>query len=323
MVMETANRKEMRHTVAEPFDDDWRRANRGTVGGSTASAVMGCSRFKTRAGLWDEMHSVIVDNKLPPRLRENDDMRRGNRFEDTAIKLLAEDLGISITKHPQNEFIMNADCPWAHSLPDGWIGAHIAEVKVPRPGTIAKVNLQGLIEEWSVQGQHNMAVCGAQKCYFGLLDPISALVHSYVLDRDEEYIREMMLAEYSFRQSVIRGERPDQPEDHEVMEEASGILIMDFEAAVQAAETFFRLRDIVTDAKETLEVAKQSLIDLSDDAMVFEVSGVGRFYHKTGKPRRLFNKDAAIAAYPMLADDRYWKLGKASRSFRPYDRRNA
>ncbi len=322
MVSETANGKEMRHTVAEAFDDNWRRANRGTVGGSTASAVMGCSRFKTRAGLWDEMHAVIVEDQLPPRLRETDDMRRGNRFEDTAIKLLAEDLGISITKHPQTEFIMNADFPWAHSLPDGWIGAHIAEVKVPRPGTIAKVNLQGLIEEWSVQGQHNMAVCGAQKCYFGLLDPMSALVHSYVLDRDNEYIGELMIREAAFVGSIKLDMRPDQPEDHEVMEEASGVLVLDDEAAVQAAETFFRLREIVKDAEATLEIAKESLISLSDDAMVFEVPGVGRFYHKTGKPQKTFNRKKAITNFPELNEPTYWKLGKASRSFRPYDRRN-
>lgn len=307
--------------VMTAYDETWRAEQSKTIGGSSAAAVMGKARFKTARDLWDVMHGSIVEGRTPGPLRETDDMHRGSVFEPIARQLLAEELGVSIHEHDQCRFMQRDSLPWAHCLPDGWIGSDlIAELKVPRPGTIAKVNLQGLLDEWLIQAQHNIAVCGARACHIGLLDPMSARLHHIQVSRDDAFIEGLMRAEMAFFDS-IKAEKPPDATELPDLEDSTDKLILDNDEARAIAETFFRLKEIVEDANVSLEVAKDKLKTMGGDAPVFEIPGLARFWHKPAKPRQLFQKALALIEFPALAEARFYKDGRPSRPFKPFDLR--
>ena len=305
----------------QPYDEAWRREHLKSIGGSTAPAVLGVSRFRTPAQVWDQLHAVLVENRVPPPLRESDDLRRGKVFEHVAIDLMAERLGVSIHPHDQTRFIQRDDAPWAHALPDAWIGDDPVEVKVPRPGTVSKANMKGLLKEWVVQAVHNVAICDARGCHFGYLDPISAVLYYEYVPRDPKMENDILEQEQAFWASVQAGHRPEETDTRQDIEDDDSKVIIEGTEVVAAAESFFRLREIVSDAQEALEAAKEKLIGLSGDVPAFEIPRLGRFYHKPTKPRRLFDRARAEQDFPALKDEKYWKIGKPSRPFRAYDLR--
>ena len=315
----------------QAYDADWRHTQLQTIGGSSAAAVVGKSRFTSQAELWERMKGVLVDDELPPEKQETDDMRRGRVFEPIARDLLCERLGSRIVPHDQCDFTVNEDLPWAHCLTDGRVerGAwdEIVEIKCPRPGTIARCNLEGLLSEWWLQAQHNMMVTNTTVCHLAMLDTMSAILHYMPIALDQVAASELMIHERDFFES-IKGGRPPQGEEAQA-KASDGPTTQVFETAeiAAAAQTFFRLREIKADAAETLDIAKARLIALTNTdgrpAEAFDVRDpdggpVGRFYNRLAKPRRTFQHAVAVKEFPALKADKYWKVAKGSRPFKGY-----
>lgn len=304
--------------VRQAYDEEWRRKHLCTIGASNAAATIAKARFKSRSQLWHDMHDLIHDNVVPPALKESDDLRRGNMLEPIARELLAERLGISIDPHDQMDFRTRSEYPFAHALPDGWIGLQPVELKVPRPLTIINVNLRGMFDEWTLQAQHTMAVCDSTCLHFAMLDPVSCVIHYTRIERDDALIESLMAAEAEFYRTVLDKKRP--PEDPPLEPDDRGghaPLILDSEDAVKAATVFAKLKLLVGDAAETMDQMKAKLRELADGRSRFVVPGVLKVTDTVGKPRRTFQKDIALRDFPKLEGDKYWKFGKASRTFRP------
>lgn len=304
----------------QAYDDDWRRIHLATIGGSSAAAALGKARFRTRQQLWDTMHRVIVEGILPPPIRENDDMRRGNVFERAARDLMADTLGVSIESHDQCRFMFNTDLyPWAHALPDGWIGDHPVELKVPRPQTIAKCNGEGLIEEWWIQAQHTLAVVGAKIMFIGLLDPMSGLIHRFDVRAEPPFIERIMVAERAFYASIIANQRPDAVDEGPPPDPSADIPILQGEEIESLCRAYIRLRGIESAAKKAKERARDDMLEIAGRAEEFFVSGVARCTYKLSEPRPRLD-DRAIEEYhpDVYADDRCWTTPPGSRSFGVY-----
>ena len=177
-------------------DDTWLRNHLSTIGASNAAAVVGKHRFKTPWKLWHQMDSVLNKGEIPPQLPLSDDLRRGRVFESTARQMLANELQTPVVPHQQDVFVYCDTFAWAHCLPDAWISNTIpVELKVPRPATVAKCNTDGLIDEWHLQCQHTLAVCGQPEMIVALLDPISALLHVAKVRREQSIVGELMEAD--------------------------------------------------------------------------------------------------------------------------------
>ncbi len=328
--------------VMTAYDAAWRTTQLSTIGGSSAAAVVGKSRWTTPAELWGRMKTVIVDGDLPPETRETDDMRRGRLFEGVARELLAHLLYADIQPHDQCRFEMNSDFPWAHCLVDGRVekahgrlaapvededqvvrGGQIVEIKCPRPGTIARCNMEGLLSEWWLQCQHNMMVTGTTVCHLGLLDTMSAVLHYMPVEMDKVAATDLMHAERDFFNSVREGRPPTGDEAHKTDDPGATRDSLTGPEIAQAAQTFFRLREIKADAAESLDIAKARLITLAKGSEAFEVHDpdgqqIGRFYHRLAKPQRTFQHAVAVKDFPQLKADKYWRAKKASRPFRGY-----
>jgi predicted phage-related endonuclease len=308
----------------------WLAEHLRTIGGSNAGAVLGQSRFKKPWQVWDAMHGVIVEGKQPSPSRVSDDMRRGAILEPVARLLLAEYLGVPIAEHDQHQFVYRADMPWAHTLPDGWIATKLpVELKVPRPGTVTRCNLQGLIPEWWIQGQHTLALTDQEVCHFGLLDPITCGIHHFEVYRDDAFVSRIMEAEARFFESITAGKRPEEDEA-DAIEGGGALLILEDDQAKAIAKAFNSLRAIAKETDESIDEAKAKLRELAAKAAGswegFEVPGVLRVYDRVcggseGKP--CIDADKLKQFYPEAhADKRVWgKSGarKASRRFMSYN----
>lgn len=302
----------------------WRIKQASTIGGSSAAAVVGESRFTTRRDLWRKMVDARRGMLAPSHI--GDDLRRGLLLEPLARDLLAEKLGERIREHDQNEFVVDPSKPWAHCLPDGWLNPkRIVELKIPRPGTIARVKTRGMLHEWFVQAQHNLGVTGADVCVFGLLDPITCEVHTENVFRADGYIGDLMVAEAEFFEAVVDNREPcdhafESPKiEDDGSQEAGAPVVVDTDEARDLARTLLRLRDARDDAADMFEVFKVRLLDaVGDSTDAVEIPGLdyssevaGKFFaglriiNRETKPRASFDKAAALRwirrAYDLLA----------------------
>ena len=298
-------------------DEDWRRLHLSTIGASNAAAVVGKHRFRTPWKLWHMMDAVLNKGIVPPPLPDADDLRRGNVFESVARELLANELQVPVEPHDQHNFrIRIKDRPWAHALPDAWIGEIPVELKVPRPTTVARCNTDGLIDEWRLQCQHTLEVCDCPQMIVALLDPISALLHVSRIDRDEDEIEALMEAERAFYLSVQSGAEPEPGElDQLDTPPTPEMDTLDSDEAIEAAQAFLQLSAVLKDAKATADDIKTQLRGMSGGVKAFVVSGVMRVSDPWIPGRRTFNHKLAVERFPTLADDEFWKTGDPYRRF--------
>lgn len=302
---------------------EWLTRYHSTIGGSNAAATMGRARFKTPQQLWAKMHSVVVKHEQPVSMPPNDDMRRGNLFEPFAREALAEHLRVSIHTHHQDEFLTNVQYPWAHVLPDGWIGRDPVELKVPRPATVASVNEHGLPAEWYLQCQHIAALTARPLVHFAMLDPISAVIHYIPVERDDDTIASLMDAEALFMESVIASQPPSEALENLIEPDAGGATFFDAPELIDIAARYFRLKEVEAAAKEGIANAKTMIRSFSRGVSVFVVEGVGKFYDKRTKPVRSFDRDAALTDLRRLAgndfdESAYWDEGNSREYWRGY-----
>lgn len=305
--------------------DQWRLEQSSTIGGSSAAAVLGRARFKTTGEYWQRLRAARVDHEVPPS-RTSDDMRRGTILEPIALQEFSEMLGVPIQRHDQNDFVYNKLYPWAHSLPDGWCGDDLVEVKVPRPATVMRCNLEGLFAEWTIQAQHNMAVCTTParrpvRCRLGILDPMSCVCHAFVIPRDDVFISAIMRDECNFYQSVLDNKPPPDEVAKSLEPDYSKAdwLFLDDEESVGLAEAWLRLKAIETDLKESLKLTRGRIEQKMGDKAVAEIGTIARVHWKTSKASRRLDKATVLAKHPEIeTDDAYWKTSKPSRPFRVY-----
>ena len=312
-------------------DDQWLLAVRSTIGGSSAAAVLGQDRFRTRSKLWRQMKAARAG--IVEREPENFNMRRGRMQEPVALAALAEELNAEIEPWPQGDFVTFPYYPWAHALPDAVLGREtIVEAKVPMPATYARILLDGYPESWLIQCRHNAAVCGVAYAVLAVLNPVTCdlLVHPMEFDHEDGQTAHLMEAEREFFDSL---ELDVCPYDHDLIDPTwteareSDVVTLDDPIVADAARRYVDALSIYDDANLLLIDSKQRLADVvgckeNEDGLLiggpdaFEVPGVVRVTHRVQKGRRMFDKDKAIAEFPALASDEFYKIGTPNRPWR-------
>lgn len=296
----------------------WLAEQASTIGGSSAAAVLSQSRFRTARQVWQRMRAARF-GELPEPGRISDDMMRGIMLEPLARTLLARELKVPIRPHDQDQFVYAEEYPWAHTLPDGWAGEIPVELKCPRPGTVARCNLAGLLTEWEIQAQHMMAVTHRPRCCVGLLDPITVRIHPFWVELHPEFVRDMMAGEEAFWNTLEAGPPPDEVPTEEAPTDAGVPLILSSDEAIEAASVFLRLRELENETAEAKELAKGRLREMSGNAASFVVPGIAKIYDRQTAGRRSMDRETIEKLYPAVAaDDRIWKTSKPSRTFTAY-----
>lgn len=304
--------------IVTPKSEEWIRRYYSTIGGSTAAASVGKSRWTTPRQLWDRMRAV-ADGQTPEPVKVSDDMRRGILLEPLARQAMAEYLQVNVDDWDQSDMQQNPDYPWAHVTPDGKAGALPIELKCPRPGTITKAILQGLPDEWFIQAQHALAVLQAPAIHVGLFDALTCVLHPFHVQRDQAFIAALMLGEREFYESVHANNPPPAGPTEEMAAAEPGRAILDTPEAATLARAWWSLKDAADDLEEAAELTKAKLCLLSGNAESFEVPGVLRAIHRPQAGSRGIDRAAVEKLYPAVKDDpRCYKTNKPSRPFKTY-----
>lgn len=189
-----------------------------SIGGSDAAAVMGVSRYKTAAQVYD---AITGRSGIRPTEKDRGPTERGRFMEDVIVKLYERE-SQNITSVCERTWAK--DHPFLHASPDRLIETvlpehrGILEIKAPGTYVVRSIKDEGIPAEYYIQMQHYMFVLGLTWGDFVALDydawePIIIKVH-----RDEQTIAEIVEKCTSFWLDYVeQGIRP--PDDRIVADE--------------------------------------------------------------------------------------------------------
>lgn len=307
---------------------EWLLAHATTIGGSTAAAALGRSKYLSRRALYDRFRFTFETGEPPPPVPENDHMRRGKGAEPSAIAALAKYLNRYVHPHDQNEILYHRDRPYAHCVPDAWVPSlpdAVVEVKCPHPATISRVMREGLEDDWFCQAQHNMAVTGKDRCIFWLFNVMTWQGELLEVPAIKTVACEILDGEAEFVEMVRTGTPPEEDtvlarRDEDVSNDDLLLLEHDDEA-IEVGTGLLRLREIRERCDEEIDRMQEWLLYRGHGKRRIEVPGLVRLTTSESAGRRTFDHKAAVAKFPELANPVYWKQGKPYSTTRVYDRR--
>lgn len=182
----------------------WLAERRTGIGGSDVAAILGLSKWKTPLDVYMEK-----TGQAPPQ-PETEPMRWGTLLEPVILREFSERHGVrvvredGIKRHPRHGFMLASLDGWAPELPA------VVECKTARsadgwgePGT-------GEIPAYyQTQVAHYMAVTGAAIAFVPVLIG-AADFRVYKVDRDDEFIGDIIEAEAAFwNDHVVAGVPPE------------------------------------------------------------------------------------------------------------------
>lgn len=138
----------------EQRSSEWHAWRRGGIGSSEAAILMGHTEHKSVQRLWAEKCGLEEPLNIV-----NEDMQRGIEFEDTAIELYSQEVGLIFEpltiQHPDFSFL-RASLDGANRS-----SGRFVEAKCPRPYIHQKTKLYGFIKpEYYCQMQHQYLTTG-------------------------------------------------------------------------------------------------------------------------------------------------------------------
>lgn len=190
-----------------------------SIGGSDAAAVMGESRYKTPAQIYD--HIAGAGN--PPAPEEaGGPTERGRALEDLAAQLYERKTGRKTFVRDRS---MSETHPFLHATPDRiahdeitdsrtpYFTSRLVEIKCPGSFVLRGWKEEGIPREYYIQIQHYLFVLGLERADFVALDYDAWDVWIVPVERDEVTIARIVDACTRFwLDHVEAGVRPAEPE---------------------------------------------------------------------------------------------------------------
>lgn len=174
---------------------EWRSQG---IGASDAPAIMGVSPWKTPYQLWQEKIFGSTQN-------ETSAMRRGKDLETEALECFGNTIDAPLI---YQECVTHATFPWMRATLDGINYEKRILVEAKCPGKEDHLTAVGkhIPEKYYPQLQHQLAITGYDYMYYFSYDGNhGAMVR---VERDEEYISEMIEKEQEFWNCVLSMEPP-------------------------------------------------------------------------------------------------------------------
>lgn len=297
---------------------EWLLAHKSTIGSTASSTVVGLNPYQDSLDLWDDMLYAIEQKKVISG-KTNGDMQRGILTEPLHRDLLSDVTGLEVFDHDQDDFVVDQNKPWAHTLPDGWVmfeGKRVPlQLKCPRPQGFADMKLNGIHDYWLLGTQHSMAITKCDVEYFSVLNPVTMELLHFPIYRDDTLINDLMEIEEKFFDSLKRSTRPEETPLLKVHLPPGELVVIDSEEAIQAASSYLLSREILLEAEALQGQAKNRLKALMGDAHVVQLPGL-RCYNTQCDGRASLDTDKMIRAG--INVDEFIKIGKPYTHFRAY-----
>lgn len=287
---------------------DWLEARRKGIGGSDAAAILGASRYKTRADVW------LDKTGRAPEIEESAPMHWGTVLEPVIRSEYMACTGRDVIQPPM---MQSDDFPWMLANLDGVSGDRILEIKTARndadwgePGT------DEIPLEYSAQVHHYMIVTGLAVADVAVLIGGSDF-RIYTVEADRELHLAMIDREREFWRLVETDTMPEPVDAREVQ----ALFAKDNGQTVQASESVYLACQRLKAVKDNLKHldAEKDLLEgqikhAIGEAAVIELDGMPLATWKAAKDSQRFDSDAFKAAHPELFAQ-YLKTVPGSRRF--------
>lgn len=189
--------------TADMQEADWLALRGKGIGGSDAAAAIGLSRWKDPLTLWAEKTGRIKPQEA------GEAAFWGQVLEEPVAQRFAEVTGLSVRRH--NVLLAHEDEEYNFmraNLDRVIVGKNqFLEVKTAGAFKGGEWEDEEIPIEYYCQGQHYVAITGAEGLWYAVLIGGQRFHHVYA-PRDDEFIAEMMKAEKEFWGYVERNEQP-------------------------------------------------------------------------------------------------------------------
>lgn len=196
-----------RNTIptAKMTREEWLQLRRKGIGGSDASVIMGKNPYRSILQLWEEK-----TGKLPVTDDGNEYTYWGNVMEPIIRKEFMNRTGLKVRQ--KHAMIIHKDYPYLFADVDGIVTDERGEKCIFEAKTASQYKAEqwedGVPEEYILQVQHYLEVCGMDKAYIAALIGGNKFVF-HTIYRDEELIRNLVSREKEFWEGcVLTGTEP-------------------------------------------------------------------------------------------------------------------
>lgn len=194
----------------EQRTEEWFKARKGLVTGSSVGAILGCDPNRTRDDVMRDM--VRAAHGLPREFQGNIATQWGVTHENEAIEDFEVLLGLTVQRAG---FIVHPTEGWIGASPDGFVGDDaLIEVKCPfglRDKQVPEFKTARDQPHYYAQMQVQLYVTGRSRCYFWQWTPYAT--RNEVVEYDSDYIAETIPKLRAFYDEYLREEPGDHIED--------------------------------------------------------------------------------------------------------------
>lgn len=288
-------------TATDRLRESFLRERRKGIGGSDVAAIFGLDPYKTAEDAWLEKTGQVIPIDEP-----SGDKERGVRLEPVAAELYSERSGIRLSR--VGNVLVHSEYPWMRAnidllaTPDADEN-FIVEIKCPSLGMYSKIKREGLPYNWTLQGQHYLAVTGLRKVVWVIFCADRWELIDFPVERDELVIDRIIEKEREFWQYVETMSPPPnvvaEVQNQQIVVVGSVTKRSD-ESFVQAMTNLKEARAVAKTGEELVEAAKAQVLELVDQQPgIYQVSGVGRVNYAMRSGRVTLDVDRLEAAKPL------------------------
>ena len=185
--------------------EEWLQLRRKGIGGSDASVIMGKNPYRSILQLWEEK-----TGKLPVTDEGNEYTYWGNVMEPIIRKEFMNRTGLKVRQ--KHAMIIHKDYPYLFADVDGIVTDERGEKCIFEAKTASQYKAEqwedGVPEEYILQVQHYLEVCGMDKAYIAALIGGNKFIF-HTIYRDDELIRNLISREKEFWEGcVLTGTEP-------------------------------------------------------------------------------------------------------------------
>ena len=190
-----------RNTIptAKMTREEWLQLRRKGIGGSDASVIMGKNPYRSILQLWEEK-----TGKLPVTDDGNEYTYWGNVMEPIIRKEFMNRTGLKVRQ--KHAMIIHKDYPYLFADVDGIVTDERGEKCIFEAKTASQYKAEqwedGVPEEYILQVQHYLEVCGMDKAYIAALIGGNKFVF-HTIYRDDELIRNLISREKEFWEGCV------------------------------------------------------------------------------------------------------------------------
>lgn len=190
----------------KPQGEEWQKYRMAvkTIGGSDASIIAGCSKFKSAYSLWAEKTGKVI----PEDISDKEAVRLGNDLEHYVAERFTEATGKKVRN--DNFVWHNDDYPFAHANLDRLVVGEKAGLECKTTSSfdvLAQCRDGNYPAAWYCQMQHYMMITGYSKWYLGVLIFGSGF-YWFEVERNENDIAALAELERDFHSKCLAGEPP-------------------------------------------------------------------------------------------------------------------